>query len=45
MSAPWSPMVAPPLPLRSDFLWNTCDHGWIAEVCNGDGTHDEGDTR
>jgi hypothetical protein len=39
MTAPWSPMVAPPLPLRNDAEWNTCEHAYPAESCLGDGSH------
>lgn len=31
--APWAPMVAPPLPLRSDAEWDTCPHAYAAEDC------------
>jgi len=40
MPAPWSPMAAPPLPLRNDAEWNTCAHAYPAELCPGwDGPH------
>lgn len=39
MTAPWSPMVAPPLPLRSDAEADTCEHAHPAEDCLGDGSH------
>lgn len=35
MPAPWSPMVAPPLPLRNDAERDTCPHGYPAEDCRG----------
>lgn len=31
--APWAPMVAPPVPLRSDLLLNSCTHAFAAETC------------
>lgn len=33
MSAPWSPMVAPPLVCRNDVEFDTCAHGYPAEEC------------
>lgn len=33
MPAPWSPMAAPPLPLRNDLEFNTCEHAYPAEEC------------
>lgn len=40
MLAPWSPMAAPPLPLRNDAEWDTCEHAYPAETCPGyDGPH------
>lgn len=32
-SAPWWPMVAPPLPTAYDFEFNTCEHGYAKEDC------------
>lgn len=31
--AAWAPMVAPPLPLANDALWNTCEHAGPDEDC------------
>lgn len=39
MSAPWGPMVAPPLPLRNDAERDTCPHAFPAEDCLGGVTH------
>lgn len=40
MHAPWSPMAAPPLPLRNDAESDTCAHAYPTELCPGsDGPH------
>lgn len=38
MSAPWAPMVAPPLP-AADLLRDTCEHGFAAQTCDIDPEH------
>ena len=35
MTAPWSPMVAPPLPTANDAERDTCPHAYPAEDCYG----------
>jgi hypothetical protein len=32
---PWAPMVAPPLPLRNDLEWDTCEHAYPRDMCHG----------
>lgn len=41
MTAPWSPMAAPPLPCRNDDEVDTCEHAYPRESCHGvNGWHD-----
>lgn len=35
MTAPWAPMIAPPLPCRNDVERNTCEHAYPRELCRG----------
>lgn len=35
--AAWSPMIAPPLPLRSDLLLDSCEHAFAAKTCPNHG--------
>lgn len=33
--APWSPMMAPPLPCRNDLETDTCEHAYPLDSCRG----------